>query len=190
MALLTEAKDMTKLVKTAVRLMVNDLKAERAIVLYETDGLSEPPPSAQYGFESDDIWNDRTVPTKVLRYVMQRKKPLYLADARKDEQVGNEHTNPSVVCVPLKDGFLYCDHSQPGALSKEIKEAVYQMAREFNQCHDRFIRAHNKEVSTQGYEDFEFKQGPYVGDCLTLVQGFSVLVFASIVAAFVWLMTL
>lgn len=188
MALLSDAKDTTKLVKTAVRLMVNDLKAERAIVLVEAGGQSDPYPAAQYGFESDDIWNDKTVPIKVLRFVMQRKKPIYLADARKDDRVGNERANASVVCVPLKDGFLYCDHSRPAGLGKEVKDAVLQMSREFNRCHAKLTGETEGPVRTQGFDEIEFKQGPYVGDCLTIVQAFSMLVFAGIVGAFLWLM--
>lgn len=133
MSQMAQAKDVTKLVKTAIRTMVNDYGAERALVISESDGSEQPRATAVFGIEDGGVWDDPTLPTEVLGFVLRHSKPVFLADARKDNRVKNKQSNPSVLCIPITDGLLYCDHSEPGKLTKETKSALIQVARDFNQ---------------------------------------------------------
>ncbi len=128
-----QAKDVSKLVKTAIRIMVNDLGAERALVVSESGGQEKPRANAVYGIDDGGIWENPTLPAEVLGFVLRHSKPVYLADARKDNRVKNKESNPSVLCVPITDGLLYCDHSEPGKLTKDTKNALIQVARDYNQ---------------------------------------------------------
>ena len=139
---LSQAKDFPKLVKTAIRTMVNDLQAHRAMVVLDEDFAEHPVPAAQYGFESDDVWNNDTVPQKVIEHVLQRGDPVYILDAQKDHKFRTENIpNRCIICVPLGKGtkrfrgFLYCDHQSPGALSHSVNKRINELANDFDERH-------------------------------------------------------
>ena len=132
MALIKDSKDTTKLVKTAIRTLVNELQAERALVVFNAQQTSRPEPAAQYGFESENIWEDSTFPAAIVAEVLQQRTEIHMADARKDART-NQEVHSSVICLPVRGGFLYCDHSETGYLGKNQFEAIRQLAIEFNQ---------------------------------------------------------
>ena len=135
---LKDAKDVTKLVKTAVRRMVNDYKAERAVVIVDETSNPEPTPNAAYGFDSENIWTDATVPVGLLRHTLDRGKPTFILDAEKNDQISATGINRSIICVPLGQGhknfrgLLYCDHPEPGKLDHSIKKNMDKLGVDFD----------------------------------------------------------
>ncbi len=132
---LAEAKDTTKLIKTAIRLMIHKIGAERALVIVGENLGDQPKPKAAFGFSNKDVWNDPTVAVEALAHVLKKKRVVYTLDARKNEKFTSEKCHRSVTSVPLEYGLLYCDHPEPGAF-KGSKSQMEGIAREFNLCYD------------------------------------------------------
>lgn len=151
MARCKDAKDITKLVKIAIRTMINEYKGERAMVIL-SDGLdSQPKATAVYGFGSSGVWSDPSVPTEVLKDVLERGKVAHYNDARAEPKVGNRKCNPALVCVPIRDGLLYCDHSKEGYFSHSLREYIKRLAKEFDERYEELTgtaAATKKTVST------------------------------------------
>lgn len=159
---LKDAKDVTKLVKTAVRTMVNDYKAQRALVIVSESKVEEPIPVAFYGFESDAIWNDPTLPKEVLRNALDNEKPSFVLDARKDNKIRSKRCHRSIVCVPLGkgisnlNGLLFCDHEDPGALDHVIKREMDQLGKDFDARYKQLNAVPKKErIARQAEVDYE-----------------------------------
>ncbi|MGE0494086.1 MAG: GAF domain-containing protein [Vulcanimicrobiota bacterium] len=132
-----QAQDLTKLVKTAVRAMAVDFKAERVAVNFEPKPTTQPGGQATYGLD-DSVWGEATVNQDVLRTVMRTGRTVFTLDVQKDTKFKPDGaTHPCVLCVPLLDvrgralGFIYCDHSKPGAFDYKTREAAERLARAF-----------------------------------------------------------
>lgn len=148
-----KAKDITKLVKTAVRTMVNDVKAERAMVVLLSPSQRRPTPAGQFGFAGDDIWNDASINQRVLKQIMQQPKTVFVLDSHNDTQFRSTSAHRAVLCVPLGDvGFLYCDHSNPGGLDHSSRRTVEELA-------NGFIRRHSELTEPQATAIIE-DEGP------------------------------
>lgn len=143
---LDQVKDLTKLYKTAVRLMVNDLNAERALVACQP-GTKQPKADAVYGVESGDIWGDESLPQVILSATMERARQIFVLDTRKERKYQYQGPGRSVVCTPVLGltgeaiGLLYCDHSEPGTLGYGVRDTMEKFAVDFGK---RFV-----ELSSQ-----------------------------------------
>ncbi len=128
------AKDVTKLVKTAVRIMVNEVKAERAMVVLPDKKSQYPQPAGQFGFDVPDIWNDDSVNKKVLEELERKPRTVFVLNAQSDRQFESSQANPCTICIPLTgNGFIYCDHSQPGGLDHTAKDLVEKLGSDFRE---------------------------------------------------------
>ncbi len=152
------APTIDKLIKTAVRLIINQHGAERAIVVYEERKRSKPKPRGVYGLENDSIWKDSSLDQKIFEYVLDRQDSLLLVDTEKDREFPSKGPYRSVVCVPLVGltgavtGFFYADHSEPRALDGQTREALVEMAVTFEQCYREIVIATGriKKIPRQG----------------------------------------
>ncbi|MCA9793357.1 MAG: GAF domain-containing protein [Candidatus Eremiobacteraeota bacterium] len=134
---LDQVQDLTKLVKTAVRTMANQYKAERVAINFESRPTAQPGGQATYGLE-DNVWGEATVSQDILRTVMRTGRTVFTLDVTKDSKFKSEGaTHPCVLCVPLLDvrgralGFIYCDHSKAGAFDYKTREAAERLGRAF-----------------------------------------------------------
>lgn len=165
MAKCKDAKDITKLVKIAIRTMINEYKGERALVVL-SDGIdSKPSPAAFYGFDSSAVWTDPTVPTKILQGVLERRKVAHFADARAEARVDNSNCNPAVVCVPISGGLLYCDHSKPGYFNQSLLGYIKRLGEEFDQ---RYGELGGGSPKSKKREAEAAKQRVYTGEYIKL----------------------
>lgn len=121
------APDLTKMVKTAIRVMVNDFHAERAVVVFAEQPTSQPPSLGIYGFEGD-IWREPTIYRPLLEQVLNKNKTVLCSDLRERPQSRFNPTHRAAACVPLRSitgealGFFYCDHTRPGALDRHFSQ--------------------------------------------------------------------
>ena len=116
--------------------MVNDYKAQRAVVILGNGKEREPEPSALYGFEKGSIWSDPTVPHHLLRMALDYCDEVFYLDAHQEASLP-ESMPPSILCIPLGvdkpyDGLLYCDHSDPGFLDHSKRKELSQLAQDFD----------------------------------------------------------
>lgn len=136
MARCKDAKDVTKLVKTAIRTMINEYKGERALVIL-SDGIEEEPkPTAFYGFDSSSIWSDSSVPHGILKEVLARKKVAFFQNAHKEWDGLSRGCNPAIVCVPITAGLIYCDHSQESYFTHNLREYIKRLGQEFDERYE------------------------------------------------------
>ncbi len=135
-----EAKTVEKLIKTSVRILVNDLGAERALVVFDQSCPDYPLPAGFYGFESERVWEDESVSSRLMERVLHRGELVFLLDAQQDSDYRDSLAR-SVCCVPIKlscgqvAGFLYADHSKPGFLDYPDRDFIEAMAEEFTLCY-------------------------------------------------------
>ncbi len=128
-------QNFSKLVKTAVRFMVNDLSAERAAVLIKVS-KGRPRIKGQYGFEgSADLWADDSVKVELLKSAWADDTALIDSDG-----------GCATLCVPIREegkvrGLLYCDHSDPNGLNDGDKENLIELAREFEERYEELKSA-------------------------------------------------
>lgn len=133
---LDQVKDLTKLYKTAVRLMVNDLKAERAFVACQPN-TKQPKADAVYGLESGDIWRDDSLPQVILNATFERGRQIFALDAHKERKFQYQGPAHSIISTPILGltgesiGLLYCDHSEPGTLGYGARDTLDKFAVEF-----------------------------------------------------------
>ena len=131
-----DAKDVTKLVKTTIRLMISKIGAKRALVIVGSGELGdEPEPAAAYGFAGKSVWHDPTVAVEALTHSLKNKRIVYTLDARKNEKFTTQGCHRSVTSVPLDNGVLYCDHPEPNAF-RGTKAHMESLAKEFDLCYD------------------------------------------------------
>ncbi len=165
---LSEAKDLPKLVKTAVRFMINDCQAERALVVVDPSGSRQPEALAQYGFESTAIWSDSSLPLEVLRKAMEHQQSSFLLDAHRE--TASKSCARSVVCAALGRGFkfrgfLYCDHPVAGTLGHGVKNKMGQLAQDFDERYQALLRE-ARSPATEGpaplERDYEAEAGVVV----------------------------
>lgn len=128
---LEDAKDTTKLIKTAIRLMIHRIGAQRALVIVGENLGDHPKPKAAYGFSGKDVWNDPTVAVEALTHVLKKKRVVFTIDARKNEKFTSQDCHRSVTCVPLENGLLYCDHPDPAGF-KGTKKQMERIAKDFD----------------------------------------------------------
>ncbi|MCA9790781.1 MAG: GAF domain-containing protein [Candidatus Eremiobacteraeota bacterium] len=139
------APDLTKMVKTAIRVMVNDYRAERAVVVFAEQPTSQPPTLGVYGLEGD-IWSDPTIYRPLLEQVLNKNKTVLCSDLRERPQIRFKPTHRAAACVPLRSmtgqplGFFYCDHSQPGALDRHFGQ-LKDMAAAFDKRRTEMLSA-------------------------------------------------
>ena len=139
---LTDAHSVPKLVKTAVRLMVNEYGAERAIVVVSKDG-SRTEPLGVYGCPPD-IWNDPSLPQELLSTSLEDGEPFFSSNLK----------GLTVVCVPLtrEPGFLYCDHGGAATLERRTLAAIQNLAAEFEE-HYRILNRPDVVVELEDAQD-------------------------------------
>ncbi len=93
--------------------MVNDLKAQRAVVVLASASLTRSEATAQYGF-SHTIWVDPSLDQRILERLRRGSEPVHVFDSNQDPVYGCDQAHRSSLGVALeKGGFLYCDHSPP-----------------------------------------------------------------------------
>lgn len=130
----SQAQDIVKLVKTAIRKAVSELGAERALVILPQGDERRPQPLAQFGFSHPDVWNDPEVQTDVLRLVLLSGETFTLPDTRKPSRFSSTTAGRSLLCLALgRGGILYCDHQQPERFGLETTQAAEEMAHLFFQ---------------------------------------------------------
>ncbi len=135
---LAQAKDVTKLVKTGVRLLVNEMGAARAAVILGEPGQTEPPVAAAYGLDGEALWADRTVPLDLIRYVMERRTTVVVKDPEVNKKYCSDTCGQgSIVCAPIHKnrqvvGALYGDHPDSGVFDDESANRLSREATEFS----------------------------------------------------------
>ena len=135
---LAEAKDVTKLVKTGVRLLVNEMGAARAAVILGEPGETEPPVAAAYGLDGESLWSDRTIPLDLVRYVMERRTTVVIKDPNVNKKYCSDTRGQgSIICAPLHKnrqvvGVLYGDHPDEGVFDDEAANRLSREATEFS----------------------------------------------------------
>lgn len=134
---LADAQDVTKLVKTGVRLLVNEMGAARAAVILGEPGQAEPPVAAAYGLEGATFWSDSTVPLDLVRYVLERRTTVVIKDPDANKKYcADTRGRGSIVCAPLARkrqvvGALYGDHTERGVFNDEAANRLSREATEF-----------------------------------------------------------
>lgn len=163
---MSDAKDVTKLVKTAVRIMITRLKAQRALVIVDEKNRERPEPLAAYGLDPKETWDDTSVSKDVLLHALDKARPVYVVDARKKDNIKSKECHRCIVCVPLGKhsddftGVLYCDHEEPGALELSVKSALEEMAREFNRVYEELQKSGGttkKEARSRSGEETNYE---------------------------------
>lgn len=180
-----DAPDTAKLVKIAVRKMIGELRAERALVLWQPDAAkAEPEPIGLYGFQSEDIWKDPTLPEHLLSHLLAEGEPVYFADFHQAVQSqARRRCFPCLAGVPLdpgrpQSGLLYCDHSNSQGLEPDAIEKLSQWAERFQRRY-RQLRQPALPASAEEVE----------GDLNLVLRRLKVL-FALMVTNLVWLLFL
>lgn len=108
------------LAERAVRYMVHDLGAERAVVVLLKGAAARPTVMAQYGFPTDDIWKEPTAHQQVLNELLDGEPTIFVMDSRTHPHYRSAESHRSLVGTPIPmGGFLYCDHGQSGALKMD-----------------------------------------------------------------------
>ena len=135
---LADAKDVTKLVKTGVRLLVNEMGAARAAVILGEPGEVEPPVAAAYGLDGEALWSDKTVPIDLIHYVMERRTTVVIKDPKINKKYCSDTRGQgSIICAPLHKnrqvvGALYGDHTDQGVFDDESANRLSREATEFS----------------------------------------------------------
>lgn len=124
--------------------MINDLKAERALVMFKEPGNTTPPPIAAYGLEGD-VWTDPTVPSAILKHCLAYEKPVLLVDMQQEKRLASSECSGSSVCVPLEQGLLYCDHPTAGRLDQQALNSVKTLAEDFDRRREALARESRQE---------------------------------------------
>lgn len=144
---LVKGKTLDKIVKEAVRFMVNELGAERAMVLVGEPGDPAPPVLGHYGLPSSDVWSGELVSTTLLKRVLAQGKPVMLMDAQQDFQYKGRSSIQasgcrSVLVVPVADpegrvtGLLYADHKlEAAAFDYTTRDRLVQFGVDFNEAY-------------------------------------------------------
>lgn len=114
-----------ELMEQALEFLTQELKAERALVLYEGLGAAR-------GIDPETIWTFGEVSQELLRSVLQDGEPIVLIDAMSDAKYGSRNSVilsnlRSILCVPLRspgsnhvNGLLYADNRlRSGAFHKD-----------------------------------------------------------------------
>lgn len=133
---LHQAGDVVKLVKTAIRIMVSELGAKRALVMVDKAAVKFPAASAVYGFQ-ENIWTDDSVPAGLLRVTLDELRPAFQLHG----ELVDQGFAGSLICVPIsrsRDSFrgvLYCDHPQPEGLSQQAAGRMRSLGQEFGNCY-------------------------------------------------------
>lgn len=132
-----------KICKQAVRFMVNEMGAERAMVVMCEDGVQEPPAMAHYGLDSSKIWDGKQVSSTVLRKVLDQGETVLVLDALGDAELASHKSVMggelrSILSVPLRgwngeiEGLLYADHRAKVAVFDQNDRArLQELADEF-----------------------------------------------------------
>lgn len=122
---LSACHSVPELMETGLHFLTEDLKAERALVLYEGLGCAS-------GIDPATIWTFGEVSQEVLGNVLREGEPIVLMDAMKDPKYGDRNSViishlRSILCVPLRSpgtnrvfGLLYADNRvRIGAFNKD-----------------------------------------------------------------------
>ena len=125
----TTDSETRSLFQDAVRYMVSNLGAERALVLFGDPQLT---PRAAHGFVADRVFVDGLLSTSILDQVKADGQPLLILDAQKEPRLRDIMSIVltqlrSVLCVPLKEpgsdevvGLLYSDSPNQTGLFDEL----------------------------------------------------------------------
>lgn len=132
-----------KICKQAVRFMVTEMGAERALVVMRDEDVEQPQPVAHYGLDSTDIWDGTQISTTVLRKVFQMGEPVLVLDALGDGELNSRKSVlggelRSILAVPVLgwgdqvEGLLYADHRARAAVfGPEDRDRLQKLACEF-----------------------------------------------------------
>lgn len=140
MAPIIEAKTFAKLFEEFLRFAVRETKAERAVLLFDTDGLERPPAQSVSGFD-EDVWEAGEVYTAVVERVMRLGRADLIQDARELEALGGDSSAQrglSALCIPLRSsktkvrGVLYLDHSQANFFKPAVRDHLVNVSAEFD----------------------------------------------------------
>lgn len=122
---LSACSTVPELMEGGLQFLTDELKAERALVLYEGLGCAS-------GIDPATIWTFGEVSQELLGNVLRDGEPIVLMDAMKDPKYGDRNSViishlRSILCVPLRSpvgnrvvGLLYADNRvRIGAFNKD-----------------------------------------------------------------------
>ncbi len=170
---LVKGKTLDKIVKEAVRFMVNELEAERAMVLMPESGQELPVAKAVYGFESSDIWDGEVISTGVLKKALKKGQPVMLMDAQQDFEFKSRGSvlasgARSVLCVPIKDeedevvGLLYADDRMEKArFDYGTRDRLVRFGEDFNQAYLQIRKAESQAQLTTAVVGYTSRNGSW-----------------------------
>lgn len=115
--------------EAAVKFMVKELGAERALMVLPDHGRTKPLPTTQYGFKSTQMWGDTSVNHAVLKGLLEGKSSILVGDSRTHPQYISRESNRCSLGASLpQGGILYCDHSEAGKLEDEQRRKLLRYA--------------------------------------------------------------
>lgn len=137
---LSSAKNIPKLIRTAIRLTINELGAGRAILLLGRPGDDRPPAKGVYGLEPDTVWTGASVNVRLLQQVLRSGESILISDTRKDSRFEVGFGAKSVAVVPLRDknkktvGLIYADQAAAQPMNQQTLTKLTELAEEFERC--------------------------------------------------------